>query len=278
MSVFVGGVAGVLPPKKRKRDDDNDDDRNKEKKLQKLQKLKEKQIKEDKKTEVKRSIYRLSVTELEKYPCLIGLDMSLNSPGLCLYNQKTKHLQFYFIPQLKREVGLEHKDASITITPLLSRMLDKNEFTSREERFELITSMLLKAIKSTCSTWGYVEKDCFIAIEGYSLKSKSSSSASALFELGGIIRNKIYNQGYTYKEISPTASKMVFTGQGSATKALMYKHWRSEYHMPNLAAIFKMNETNILSRIHEKFSITPIEDQVDSFSLVNCLADLHNLH
>ena len=84
-------------------------------------------------------------------------------------------------------------------------------------------------------------KDCVIAIEGYSF-SKFGMAESG--ELGGIVKAKLKELGIDYMIFPPTSIKKFACGKGSAKKELMiaavFKKWAFDTNSNDLADAFSI--------------------------------------
>lgn len=195
----------------------------------------------------------------------IGIDLSLKSPGLAIYNVKKKIIKCYFFPQRKRETG-------ITIDHTIGlRILGKNEKIKFQispfpnghipqhcliTKYKTISENIIQAIDS--ETIG-IDKHCVrITLEGYAFNARSSSS-SKLHELGGILKYLLHYNKYEFREIAPTKLKKTFSGKGNADKELMYYTFLKT-GFPDLLDPFGF--------VNCKGIPNPIQDIVDAIAII----------
>lgn len=171
----------------------------------------------------------------------IGIDFSINSPGLCIYKEETK--QFYFTSFSNMDISdfdkkkvpkksIIHKylvdDESIFLVDYKRHKTDKDYIKDQKNKME-DADMLAKGISK------YIAKICnnsfdnvYIAMEGFSYASKGNSFID-LIMFNSILRNHLVNlYGNKGAEniyiFSPSAIKG-FAGKGNANKLLMYYYW-----------------------------------------------------
>lgn len=267
--------------------------------------------------------------EDKKFPDLpaASLDLSLTSPGLCIYTRGT--LWFYFWPQHAREEGFVYEttwsmqtwnqygqksqefmdaklvkkkkrkqsemaetvvklnpDGSVFIdVPFLreaptcnlkqeSEKQEKNpEFPltvkiqackalekmeeNRMKRYERVTADILQILQRHA-----VQK---IYIEGYAFNAnpQASDSISILYELGGIVRQALYQQNIVFVEIAPKRIKKFFTGSGQADKPHMLRQFQKMNIIRNFLTIMMFDITK------KNKDVKPIQDMVDAFAILH---------
>lgn len=120
---------------------------------------------------------------------------------------------------------------------------------SNIERFDLLSNLLIDKIKVKVDE---------IRFEGYSFGSKGQ--VFDLAENTGMMKYKLYKDGYPIVVVPPTVIKKFATGKGNANKEAMYSAW-SKIN-PSLFDLFgvKESKTKIPS---------PINDIVDAYYLSN---------
>ncbi len=137
---------------------------------------------------------------------LCGIDYSMNSPGVCIYDTNKellfKNCEFFVYSNTK--VKLENFK-NILITP-------QKEFSCNEERFSLVSDWACDIIlKYGIKTVG---------IEGYSYGSKSNR----LFDIGengGVLKHKLWKNQIDFKLFTPGQVKKSFSGKGNSNKEAM---------------------------------------------------------
>jgi crossover junction endodeoxyribonuclease RuvC len=63
----------------------------------------------------------------------------------------------------------------------------------------------------------YQDQEPVIAVEGYAF-AFHKSQAFTLGEVGGVVRNTLYNAGWSYYDVPPTNLKKYATGKGNSSK------------------------------------------------------------
>jgi Holliday junction resolvasome RuvABC endonuclease subunit len=145
----------------------------------------------------------LTETRLTAPDYILGLDMSLEHTGWCLYNVKTG---------VRQEQVLEpNPTKSKKVTPVLG----------------MRRLVWLRERVTNLAMWGAPERptegeriSCLVMIEGYAFGAKGSSGIS-LGELGGVTRVALYDLNIPFIEIPPTQAKKFVTGRGNAKKEHM---------------------------------------------------------
>lgn len=118
-------------------------------------------------------------------------------------------------------VGL---DISLTSTGIATWDGEYNVFTKPAdfghpmERYETIWAGILEVLVN--DIYQQDQQEFVVAIEGYAF-AKRSSHAHAQGELGGIVRQQLFQRGVPYVEIPPTSLKKFTTGKGNASKTDM---------------------------------------------------------
>lgn len=196
----------------------------------------------------------------------IGVDLSLRSPGLSIYNPLKKTFNNYFFPQRKREIKFSfsqnitvHKPHTVSfdfsIKPI-SHASDSNDKCGVISKYKFISEQLINVIESEIVDIN--KKHVCVRIEGYAFNAKSSS-CSKLHELGGIFKYLLYCRNINFEEISPTKLKKTFSGKGNANKEYMYEVFK-KHGFPELMSVFHIKNVKSIPN--------PVQDIVDSVALV----------
>jgi hypothetical protein len=165
---------------------------------------------------------------------ILGLDISLNSTGMCLYAP-----------------GL----------PVMGAATGKDGNNIRWETFQLedyvFQEMFLNSQVPKWQRWSVTLKEMFgimsageghlkVWIEDYSYGSSGQATISQA-EIGGIIRHELITLGksvLTLHVVSPSLLKKFVTGKGTSPKDLMlkevYKRWKMDLSSHNLADAFSL--------------------------------------
>lgn len=172
---------------------------------------------------------------------VIGIDYSMSCPAITIlendYSFDNSRIQF--LTNVKK---YQKKCGNIS-------GLSHREYSNNIERFHNISSWAVDFINAYCS--------CItdsIYIEDYSLGSKGKTFDIA--ENTGILKYKLFLEGFNVNVVSPGAIKKFATGKGNAKKEDMYFHFTQHYPVDN--PLLKVD--NVSSKI-----ASPISDIVDSF-------------
>lgn len=173
---------------------------------------------------------------------IAGLDWSMSSPAICIYDN-TKPLsfdncQFFFLttkPSLNKEFGNVHG------------FLMK-EWDTEEERFDFISEWGIKIL----TRFG-VKEAC---LEGYAMGAKGKVFNIA--ENIGLLKHKMWKAGIKFIVPAPTQVKKHFTTKGNANKELMYNSLTEREPNVKLADLLKC-----------KVDGSPVSDIVDSYAMTS---------
>jgi Holliday junction resolvasome RuvABC endonuclease subunit len=188
-------------------------------------------------------------------PVKIGIDMSVNSPGIAVLQDNI--LTAWFYPHRKREIGFNRvSDVKHTDVKQLrvvafpgSPLTDEPDFWTKAKRIATDLRGIIQGLT------GPVE----IQMEGYAFDA-ISSSATKIHELGGVVKYQLAMQGIQWIEIAPTSLKKKFTGNGKADKVLMLETF-IQMGFPDLMEYFSLSSTG--GKIPN-----PVQDIVDASALV----------
>ena len=155
----------------------------------------------------------------------VGLDMSLRSPGMCVYDAEQKSMHLYGWKQRKKDNKFQpyHVESCTIEKPFTVSKFFVDLFPQiREDRWDAIVDIV-----------GHIESvleklpvnKLRVAIEGYAHNMKQSSSMSVLSELGGALRYMLQRKNIYWEEVSPKTGKKDFGGTGNATKEDMIRKY-----------------------------------------------------
>lgn len=175
--------------------------------------------------------------ELPEY--IVGIDMSVRSPAVCIYHC-AKHT-FHIYAWDKKRAGTMvlhngHTTLNICVFPERvdmdvdgdaagNRSRDTSLMPDVERRSRRNRAVVRRVIQAAVEhahvpAWGE-ERLVHVVMEGYAY-SKHSSSTSVLCELGGCLREQIWTHTHwRMYEWTPSHVKKAFTGRGNANKADM---------------------------------------------------------
>lgn len=130
---------------------------------------------------------------------VVGLDLSLESPGWALWNKATNETDSGFIDVKKLKIN-------------------------GMPRLRLIRTYMLEILAKVNKP----DDKVVVFIEGYAFAARGRAGIS-LGELGGVIRLQITDNGQKFYEIPPLSLKKFITGKGTADKAVMLKDLLKRY-------------------------------------------------
>ncbi len=187
----------------------------------------------------------------------IGIDLSLSSPGFCIYNEKM--YSFYFFSDKKKLNNFKHIDSQNNFYINFSPPTVKNDdIDGRIQRYKEITDDIINTVY-------HLNTNSLVGIESYSYGSVGQG-VTKLVEIGGILRYKLVDLKFKIKECPPTQIKKFFTGKGNATKWMMYQQMKQSYNI-DLCKILD-------SHLGKNFDVPhPVEDLVDSFAIIQLLRE-----
>ncbi len=171
----------------------------------------------------------------------IGLDLSINSTGVCIYNT-TRLQSFYYIisPKFTKKAST-NGNASLALIQYEKATVDsKIDYSVKEELKTYNIYNIVRHIKTILEVW----KPDVVTIEGVSF---GSTGSAALIDLSGLnymarmacieahVRNVFI--------VSPTQNKKFATGNGSAEKDVMISAWQKlEKHMIGIEQYVKVDD------------------------------------
>lgn len=150
----------------------------------------------------------------------IGLDLSINSTGVCINDSDTNTCHYFIISP---------KDAKKTYPNITFVKYDKCKSSTDD-------SFIVRELKKSNNIFNIVKKieDIIVKYKGDNtlcvLESISygSSSSSVLSDLSGLnyaTRYMLMNNGFNFNVVAPTQLKKFAVGNGSADKELMTHAW-----------------------------------------------------
>jgi Holliday junction resolvasome RuvABC endonuclease subunit len=170
---------------------------------------------------------------------LAGIDYSMNSPGICIYDRNKellfKNCEFFVYSNTK--VKLENFK-NIFITP-------QKDFSCNEERFSFVSDWATEILSK------YDVK--ITGLEGYSYGSKSNRIFD-IGENGGVLKHKLWKLNIDIKIFTPGQVKKNFSGKGNSNKEFMYE------------ALKISEKINLGNK-----SDSPISDIIDSYAVLKTL-------
>ena len=154
-----------------------------------------------------------------------GIDYSMTSPALCVYNTdsgefKFDNCTFYFLTQSKKyEIDTENIHGMLF------------EYDDEMQRYDIISSYFLDRIMEN-----EVDK---VYMEDYSMGSKGRVFHIA--ENTGVLKYRMWSFGIPFQTIPPTVIKKFASGKGSANKERMQEVFEEQNEV-KLKQLFNMTD------------------------------------
>jgi Holliday junction resolvasome RuvABC endonuclease subunit len=197
---------------------------------------------------------------------IVGIDMSLSSPGIARLDPTRKILSLYFFRSRKKmehHATLRVEDARSCFhgwTIDIVCILEPSEEFVQKQGVCPKYNLFMHRVAHICALVGPPCENLQLSIEGYAFGKMASPSSSTLMELGGCLRTWMASQGHLLQQLSPSNVKRSFTGKGTSDKDKMYETFQTKFHLPPLCnAIGLINDY-----VHTP---NPVEDLVDAVAV-----------
>ncbi len=139
----------------------------------------------------------------------IGVDPSLNGTALAVVvDGKLRWIHGWTD---KKVLQKRHPDVLSYL-----KLKESTELT-RQARLDLMSDWVLEQI----DRWVSHASELYIGIEGYAFAKNNSNRATDLHELGGLIKQGLWESKIPYRIYTPTQIKKAWTGNGTADKSIM---------------------------------------------------------
>lgn len=175
---------------------------------------------------------------------VVGIDMSLTNPGLCLLNP---HLQLIHLFAFRNRQKERNGQATVNCPNSLFhgwlvRTTVIEEWPDPEGTFPFHLPRLARYETRIQSLLGLIgenrpEQPMVVGLEHYAFAAGATRGDSTLKELGGILRRQLCHMKHRVLEIVPSQVKRIFCQKGDAKKKDMYRAYRDLYHLPDLMAL-----------------------------------------
>jgi len=139
----------------------------------------------------------------------MGLDMSINGTGICVFDSKSKLVHVEVI---------EPKELN---SPDVARCIKGRLRISDFSRYREVISRIIQL------TIAY--RVSGIVIENYAFGIRRSKSLTKLGELGGILRNALIDRDIHFTEVMPNSVKKFITGKGSCPSEVLLLKVSNKY-------------------------------------------------
>ena len=141
-----------------------------------------------------------------------GIDLSLNSTGVCIYDSTTnQHLYYIILPHMTRgqRRAMDSSNGKLTY-------IEYDKTDSDDENIYNIKNQIKDILTTHNITHAYIESPALQA---------KGRSVITLSGLNYSVRQMLLENQITFLPIQPTALKSWFTGNGMADKDLMIYCW-----------------------------------------------------
>lgn len=162
---------------------------------------------------------------------ILGIDPSINSTGLCIYDTETDSCTYHVIPS-KMTKKMHQYNIYMPYEKIVPPA--NAEYTEKEH---IKTSNLQKIVSIISDILDHQRPELVI-IEGVSYGSKGSAALVDLAGLNFMIRALVLQHEIPFIIVSPTEWKKQMIGNGSAEKDTIIESWRRlEPEMTKLTGI-----------------------------------------
>lgn len=201
----------------------------------------------------------------------IGIDFSINSPGMCIINDDCiKWISFFNIGEKNVDnFFLNSKIPKGNITHLEISKLDKCEaypYNRRKPSNDYIKDSQNK-LEDACKLADIIidrlPKNGEVWLEGYSYGSKGNSFIDLIF-FNAILRSKIYEKTDLKLNIASPSQVKKYAGIGNANKEKMQKFFLERQDKELIESTFFKYVLSL-----DEVNIKPIDDLIDAFFLAS---------
>lgn len=154
---------------------------------------------------------------------IVGIDPSINSTGVCVYDDENNINYYYIIPSKMTKKMISFSYENIQLYPYNKIDIDKHsEYTEKEKiKFQNIYNICTN-ISNIIDKYNVKE----VRMEGVSYGSTGSAALVDLSFLNACIRMLLKNKDISFTIISPTSLKKFVCGNGQAEKDVIVDAWK----------------------------------------------------
>lgn len=194
---------------------------------------------------------------------IIGIDMSLTNPGLCLLNPQLRLIHLFGFRNRIKETNsqtLVNCPESVFHQWVL-RTTVIEEWPDPEQTFPFSLPRLARyeaRIQSLLGLIGHNHQGrTIVGLEHYAFAAGATRGDSTLKELGGILRRELCHRNHRVIEIVPSQVKRIFCQKGDAKKKDMYRAYRELYRLPDLMQLLNIRASEPLAPRKKKQKTSP---------------------
>jgi len=231
-------------------------------------------------TALRRASSTSSLARIGRY---IGIDMSLDNPGMCCVDPVMRRLSLWFYRNRASDVGRTMKMPPLSAfagpaqtgegVPAAADAAPFHGWTLETRCIERLPDMGMTDVPRPARYWSCIEpligqlgqpqENDVVSIEHYSFGSGGGQSQTILYELGGVLRHELWRRKFPrVHEWSPAHLKKVFSGNGRATKEEMLEAWDKLYAPAGTDLFYAMG----MERRKYKKVPNPLQDVVDAMA------------
>ncbi len=180
----------------------------------------------------------------------IGLDLSINSTGICVYNCENKNTEYHIIGSKFTKKTIDSSQNIISLTKYTKMDIDKQSpYHIKESTKTINIYNIANEIEKIVKTY----HPQVATIEGVSFQS--SGSVVDLAGLNYVVRKILMDNKIKTFIVSPTQNKKFATGNGQAEKDVMISAWQKSdpkvLSIPNYIKIDDLADAYFLARYGE---------------------------
>ncbi len=173
--------------------------------------------------------------EEKKCTALVGIDMSLRSPGIAVYLTDSDKWELYGFAQNKSQKGLFKQVSHNATVTLLDRIPSKKKACDMVRYKHIVDNIMKHCILKYDVT--------NIKIEEYVFDHKHSAFSHKLHEVCGILKFVIHNAGITnVQSVLCNQWKKALTGHGDADKKDVLDYIKFNYPFIDVMGDFKIGK------------------------------------
>ena len=178
----------------------------------------------------------------------IGLDLSINSTGVCVCEDSKEPVYYFIIPDKlskKQKAASQHKRINFITYDKIKGNDDHNINHITSKIMEIIKDKCDLTKSQCCDSATLLNEDIKVVIENVALASKGASIIT-LTLLNGWMRCLLTQNRIDYITVPPTQWKKLMIGNGSADKELIVYCWAA---IDNSACVALMNNGIVAKHI-----------------------------
>lgn len=156
----------------------------------------------------------------------IGIDPSLQSTGICVYDSSTGVNTYYIISSKMTGKMKAFKSDSIIYKPYTKIPTTNLEYSEKESVKTQNVKAIIDNLNSILNTIPSSQQDILACMEGISYGSAGAGQVADLAGLNYLIREALYIKQIPFTVVPPTQLKKSAVGNGAADKDMMVSSWK----------------------------------------------------